>query len=214
MPATDPQEEQQRLAKTYAELTDEELHKIADDAVSLTDLAQACLREEIKRRGVAVEVRGTPEDEDRVEQRTLVMLRRFRDLPEALLAKGGLESAGIGCFLADDNMVRMDWFISNLLGGIKLMVGPQDVAEATAVLDQAMPESFAVEGVGDYQQPRCPKCGSLDVSFEELNKKLAYTSAWAGLPIPMHRQAWKCHACSAEWQDSDMVPYDSERDSS
>ena len=51
-----------------------------------------------------------------------VTLRQFRDLPEALLAKGSLESAGIQVYLVDDNMIRMDWFISNLLGGIKLNV--------------------------------------------------------------------------------------------
>ena len=38
----------------------------------------------------------------------LVTLRHFRDVPEALLAKGKLESAGIACALADGNLVRMD----------------------------------------------------------------------------------------------------------
>ena len=39
----------------------------------------------------------------------LVTIERFRDLPEALLAKGKLESAGIRCFLADSELVRTDW---------------------------------------------------------------------------------------------------------
>ena len=43
--------------------------------------------------------------------RKQVTIRAFRDLPEALLAKGSLESAGIDCFLVDDNMVRLDWFM-------------------------------------------------------------------------------------------------------
>jgi hypothetical protein len=51
---------------------------------------------------------------------SLVIAGSFRDLPEQLLASGALESAGIECFLADDNMVRMEWFISNLIGGIKI----------------------------------------------------------------------------------------------
>lgn len=134
-----------------------------------------------------------------------MMIRRFRDLPEALLAKGSLESTGIECFLADDNMVRMDWFISNFVGGIKLVVNPEDAEAATAVLDQPIPETIDVEGVGEYQQPSCPNCRSLEVSFEELNKKIAYTSAYFGVPIPLHQKTWVCHSCGHHWQDDDSV---------
>ena len=54
----------------------------------------------------------------------------FQNLPEALLAKGSLDSSGIECFLTDDNMVRMDWFMSNLLGGAKLLVNREDAEAA------------------------------------------------------------------------------------
>ena len=74
-----------------------------------------------------------------VEWEDLVILRQFRDLPEALLAKGSLASAGIESFLADDNMVRMDWFISNLVGGIKLCVRPEDAEAALEMLEQPIP---------------------------------------------------------------------------
>lgn len=51
-------------------------------------------------------------DSDAIDTaRDMVAIRRFRDLPEALLAKGSLESAGIECALTDENMVRMDWLI-------------------------------------------------------------------------------------------------------
>lgn len=43
----------------------------------------------------------------------LVTLEHFRDMPEALSAKGKLESAGIDSVLADGNLVRMDWLLSN-----------------------------------------------------------------------------------------------------
>lgn len=68
------------------------------------------------------------------------MLRRFRDMPEALLAKGKLESAGIECVLGDDNMVRLDWFYSNLVGGVKLMVDAEQFAEASRVLNEPVAE--------------------------------------------------------------------------
>ena len=72
----------------------------------------------------------------------------------------------------------MDWFMSNLLGGVKLLVNEEDAVAATAILDEPTPELLDVEGVGEYQQPRCPECQSFDVNFEQLNQKVAYTSAW------------------------------------
>src|SRR5258708_10220527 len=61
-----------------------------------------------------------PEPRQQMEMQKLVTIRQFRDLPEALLAKGSLESAGIECFLADENLVRLDWFISNFICGSKI----------------------------------------------------------------------------------------------
>ena len=77
--------------------------------------------------------------------RDLVVLRAFRDVPEALLAKGRLEASEIECFLADENMVRMDWFISNLLGGVKLMVQPSEFSRASRILNEPMSDAVEAE---------------------------------------------------------------------
>ena len=196
-----------RLAALYAAMSDGELQKIAGDSESLTDTAKSALSAELRRRQLETPSSDSASDNGRFveidnDAPTPVTLRRFRDLPEALLAKGGLESAGIECHLVDDNMVRMDWFISNLLGGVKLQVWPEDIAEATEILNLPIPETLDVEGSGVYTQPHCPNCSSMDVSFEELNKPVAYASAWVGLPLPLHRKAWKCHACGREWEDT------------
>ena len=194
-----------RLAELYSRMSDGELEKIAVDSASLTDVARDALAREAQRRALSVKLPDWPNDpnDPEVELRRLVTIRKFRDLPEALLAKGSLDSAGVGSCLADDNMVRMDWFISNLIGGIKLQVRPEDAAAATQILDQPIPEGFNVEGIGDYQSPHCPNCQSLDVSFEELNKPVAYASAYIGLPFPLHRKAWKCRSCGREWGHPD-----------
>lgn len=143
-------------------------------------------------------------DSDAIDTaRDMVAIRRFRDLPEALLAKGSLESAGIECALTDENMVRMDWLISNLLGGVKLHVTPEDAAAAQAILDLPIPEDFDVSGVGSYEQPRCPKCGSLDINFRETHPA-AYAGLLVNLPLPLHRTAWRCQACNTEWEDAGL----------
>jgi len=98
-------------------------------------------------------------------------------------------------------MIRMDWFISNLLGGIKLKVRPEDAEAAGEILNQPIPEMLDVEGVGNFEQPKCPRCQSLDVTYEELNKEFSYLTAYAGVPIPVYKKGWTCHACGNEWEE-------------
>src|SRR6202166_1548170 len=195
----DPSGERRRLADNYAGMTDDELQRLAQNAQSLTEVAWDALEEEMDRR--QIKYADDPERRYEVELQELVTVRQFRDLPEALLAKGCLESVGIECFLGDENLVRLDWFISNFIGGIKLNVRPADVENARKLLDEPILEGLYVQGVGLYEQPRCPYCQSLDVNFQELDRPIAYMSAFLRMPIPVQRPAWRCHACDAEWKD-------------
>ena len=200
----DNNHEKQRLAALYAGMTDGELQLLAHDFSSLSFEGQEALEEEFRRRDLTPEVDLYAPDpgQDVLEWDDLVILRQFRDLPEALLAKGSLESSGIEAFLVDDNMVRTDWFISNLLGGVKLCVRSQDEDAALDVLMQPAPANLEVEGVGTYQQPGCPRCNSLEVSFEALNRPVAYGSAMLlNVPIPLKRRRWKCSNCGYIWRD-------------
>jgi|SRR5271166_3049813 len=223
MAMIDPAQERRRLVEFYAGQMDGELEKIAGQAYDLTDLAREVLQAELRRRGLATELADAPpapKEEPPVIRDTpppppaklpapaadhqlhrMVTIRQIRDLPEALLAKGSLESAGVEAVLTDDNVIRLDWFWSNLLGGIKLSVAPEDAEDADEILEQPIPEGFVVAGVGEYQQPHCPNCQSLDVTFRELNRPLSYLTLWLNLPIPIYRRAWRCYSCRAEWED-------------
>jgi hypothetical protein len=193
--------ERARLAQLYALMTDGELQKVASDGASLTDIARQALAFEISRRTTNIEVDDEPDPIVEPEFHELVTIAQFRDLPAALLAKGSLDSAGIESFLADENMVRMDWFISNLLGGIRLKVRPQDAGEANAILSEPVPQAFEVEGVGEYQQPACPKCESVDVTHYSGQDERAIAVLWAvSVPLPFSRNIWKCEACGNQWQ--------------
>jgi hypothetical protein len=135
MTLIDHQKEQQRLAAFYASKSDTELAEVAQDQKSLTEDALRILESEFSRRGLPFEIQNLAKVNDEQDVK-LVTLRRFRDLPEALVAKGVLDSVGITCFLADENTVRMDWLWSNLLGGVKLWVREEDVPQAVDVLGQ------------------------------------------------------------------------------
>jgi hypothetical protein len=232
MTKIDPERERQRLAAFYAGQLDGELEKVAGEAYELSDLARELLKTELQKRRLSVDLAehafvpvkkalepGDPPEEDPLEadgtQQALpdaesegdtdgmVTIRTYRDLPEALLAKGSLDSAGMKCALVDDNVVRMDWFWSNAMGGVKVLVNREDVMVAEEILTQPIPEHFDVSGVGEYEQPKCPKCGSLDINFRELQSS-AYLSMALSVPIPFHRRAWRCHSCDVEWEDDGM----------
>lgn len=132
-----------------------------------------------------------------------VTIRSFRDLPNALLAKSVLDSAHIECLLSDENVIRMDWLWSNALGGVKLFVKEEDVQAALELLDQEPIEKFDASTTGEYEQPRCPNCDSLNVSFGETGKRLSYVAVAVGMPLPVKRGGWKCESCGHSWNESD-----------
>jgi hypothetical protein len=141
VPTMDPQKERGRLSEIYASKTDEELQQVDTQSGELTDIAQEVLREELARRRLPqnfeqADVAGQNE----LEFRDLVTIRAFWGLLEAQLAKGLLDSAGIESFLFDDNMVRMDWFNANALGGVKLRVDAHNVEAANRVLQEVSDE--------------------------------------------------------------------------
>lgn len=195
-----PEHERERLAGVYSAMSDEELGEVAESGDEFSAIAHQAFQEEVARRGLKLAI-APPHGKNVYEYNQTVTLRQFRDLPEALLAKGSLESAGIEAYLVDDNMIRMDWFISNLLGGIKLKVRAEDAEAATEILNQPTPETLDVDGIGNFEQPKCPHCQALDISFEELNKPVAYMTAYAGVPVPVYKQGWTCHACGHHWEE-------------
>ena len=130
-----------------------------------------------------------------------VLLRRYLFLSDALLGKTALDYAGIECLLSDANTIRVDWFWSNLLGGVKLWTRENEADDCLALLDQEIPEKFEVEGQDEYTQPRCPKCLSYDVSYQELVKLPTYVATMIfNVPIQITRRDWKCHNCGNIWK--------------
>ncbi len=136
------------LAAHYAEMSDEEQLELGSEYESLTDAAKPLLRAEFERRSLpAPELKGSPEwlkfDE-------MVTVRQYRGPAEAGHAKCALDSAGIQCYLRDENIVRLDWIWSNLLGGIRLQVTKEDLETAEGILSEPVRERLPVDGEEDY----------------------------------------------------------------
>ena len=144
MTKSDPQNERQRLRKLYGAMSDEQLQKAGREPAELTDWAFEALREEMKRRGLSWAGQDMPLPSQLGHREAVedagnqpVVLRTYRDMPQAFVEKSVLEDAGIQCFLDDENVVRMDWLWSNAMGGIKLVVRKKDAEEAERLLSES-----------------------------------------------------------------------------
>ena len=145
MTAHDSEHERQRLAEVYAGKADEELISLAEEGASLTDVARTALRHELNRRRIHHPVRESLPPPHEVELPSVVTLRQFLTVQEAVMAKSILDSAGIESFLADENVISMNWLWSNALGGVKLQVRKADVAVASELLEQKLSEAASAE---------------------------------------------------------------------
>jgi hypothetical protein len=207
MAKIDPQVERQRLAKLYATMNDLELAEVAGEPTALSEWAFDALRNEMTKRGVdwaggnaaPATLREAASVKTDESGNVPEVLRVYRDMTDALTDRMVLEGSGIECYLFDENMVRLDWLWSNLLGGVKLVVRKKDVEESGRLLGQNVPEKFDLEGAGQYEQARCPKCGSMDVSFEGLMKRVAGAGLFLGLPLTVKMKGWNCNSCEHQW---------------
>ncbi len=190
----------------YAELDDAALLHLADRRDSLTPQAQDILSQELKERGL------TPPDvvqelhPDLANSPVWVTVERFRDLSSAIVARGALEAADIPCFLRDENTVRLDWQISNFIGGMRLQVQDQDASAALAVLRQTSP-SETQNGPSELDgEERCPFCGSTDVHRVERGLGLRAAALWMfSIPLPRGPREWHCRHCGRQFAESELL---------
>lgn len=190
------------LAAQYALMSETELMELAGSYDGLLDIAQAALRAEFARRGLEPPLVEEPEEP---EFRRLVTVRQYRDLTEALVGRSLLESAGIQAWIADEHLVRMNWFLSNMIGGMRLQVDESDEAAAREILGEGVPATIAYGKEEVYVQPTCPKCGSAEVTLGNGTERGGSLVALYALsiPIPPREAAWHCDACGTEWVDAE-----------
>ncbi len=193
------------FAVRYAEFSEGELYLLAHDYASLTEPAQAALRAEFANRNLEPpDAPPVPEPKPKPTFVKPVTIRRYRDLSEALVARSVLEAAEIPAFLAEENIARLEWQLTNFLGGIRLQVDAPDAEAATELLNQSVPESIPFAPETEYEQPQCPVCHSIDITFEGHDRRAALLAVSAlSVPLPLGRETWLCNACNTRWQDTD-----------
>ena len=63
-----------------------------------------------------------------------IPLRSFDNYVDAHIIMGRLNEEGINCWLKDENIATITAFLSNAMGGIKLMVAESQIERATEIL--------------------------------------------------------------------------------
>lgn len=87
----------------------------------------------------------------------LVTIRTFQNYFSAHISLTKLRNEGIECYLKDEFTVTVDPFLSNAVGGIKLVVKKKDEQEAVELL-RLFDEEYRSSAV-------CPKCGSNSIEL-------------------------------------------------
>jgi tetratricopeptide (TPR) repeat protein len=130
-------------------------------------------------------------------QHELVTIATFTFPMDAFVPKTKLESEGIWAFVADEELVNVDWRYCFAIGRVKLQVRDSDVERALRVLEEPSPPLEHVEN----DQPRCPACGSHLTRYEKCNLRLVFAS-WLllGVPLPLRRARWRCWDCHHRWK--------------
>jgi len=70
---------------------------------------------------------------------------------QVYIIKARLESEGIECFIKDELTIQTDPFLSNAIGGIKLQVKEEDVADAVKILDAEGYQKYRDDNTNPYQ---------------------------------------------------------------
>jgi hypothetical protein len=139
-------------------------------------------------------------------QQDWVEVASFSQPVEAHLARTRLESEDIPCVVKDEYLIRVNWLLSNAIGGVKLMV-PQ--WEADRARDILRPKPHLVVVADDGVVPEwadvdliCPNCHSYDVYFHRFSLRVA-SLAWLafGFIVPWISRKWVCTQCGYEWKE-------------
>ena len=95
----------------------------------------------------------------------------FSKPEEAHLLRTRLEAAEIPAFVQDEHFVQMDWFYSNAIGGVRVQVEDDDLADAREFLAADSPQSAP-----DAVDVVCPVCGSHSIAPNEFPRRMAFLS--------------------------------------
>ena len=102
-------------------------------------------------------------------------------------------------------MVGAEWWLSNAVGGVKVMVMQKEAFKARQLLRASTEsEDFKVNIIeADAAESRasCPHCGSHNIIQKKFSKRKALLCVLLlGFPLFFGSREWSCFQCQHEWK--------------
>lgn len=140
----------------------------------------------------------------------IVVFKVYYEPNRAYIDKGILESAGIPCFLSDENILQINPLYNQGLGGIKLNLFERDVRLAEKLLEESaetVPEksSPVIPEETTENQVKCPYCASADVRYGgAVRNKFSLLTFFISLLLSVYpfslRKRWHCFNCGKDFR--------------
>lgn len=112
---------------------------------------------------------------------------------DAQIAVARLEAHGIAAAVYDAELAN-SWVYTNALGGVRLMVAPENLGAARKILAEDEPVDAAAvadEDVVSDDAPYCPRCHAKDVGVRE--EKGAFRRLLG------FKKSLRCRSCGHAW---------------
>ncbi len=126
----------------------------------------------------------------------MTTISTFSKPEEAHLFRTRLEAAGIRAYVQGEYLVQMNWLYSNAIGGVRVQVADEDVAEVREFL-----ATDTLQSAPDAVDVVCPGCGSHDTAPAEWPRRLAFLSLLLlNFPVLLSRHRWRCASCGCSFR--------------
>ena len=144
----------------------------------------------------------------------LVTVATYREMADAVLAKGKLDAAGIHCVLSTaaqagprsagrtPDSPGMDGFRAKASDDVHLQVHEEDAETATRILTGSVDDDDFDDLL---DEPECPSCGSMDLHYHDGK----HWRPWVGVyvageqTVAAHKREWRCDECGATWTEDE-----------
>jgi hypothetical protein len=201
----------QSLTQLYSEMSDGELYELNADVLSLTEVAQQVLRDEMKKRGLSQS--GTPNAESRLpasqwdrndespvaedgtqgsdlphEYTWKTLLCECDEPQRAALIRTVLKEAGIESWIQGPG-----YSLAPDMSNPTIMVAADQLEQAREIIARPIPQSIVEQfqmQIPEFELPVCPGCGAEDPLLESAD--------------PCN--AWLCERCGKQWTDPEEDP--------
>lgn len=119
---------------------------------------------------------------------------------EADLLRSRLQGEGISAYIANKNLVGMNWLYSNAVGGVRIEVEYHNEQAAREIIALLQAQEFALDA-SDDDWGCCPDCGSNRIEFIPDKRSMAFSWLLAGIPLLFPQEKYRCHQCFHEWKE-------------